>query len=254
MKKSGVFRRFVTLLCLVLLLSFPLTEASASFSLTIDEQHMLDLLNQERVACGLSTLKVDPVLTQMARAHSQEMIDLNYFAHNSPVSGGLLDRIIKAGVSDWLIAGENLAGAPTAEIAHNALVRSPSHYANMLTPGYTHVGIGVLDGGPYGKMFTQEFAQYTVSSQSSQSTAISGDIFGRVTDLAGKAIPGTAVRIDNTVVPTNANGEFRFTLIVPGVYTIYYDAPGCIGQVQEQIVVGTGNTATPPTVIMSPAL
>ena len=56
-----------------------------------------------------------------------------------------------------LMAGENLAGAPTVERAHSGLMNSPGHRANILNPNFTHVGIGIVDGGPYGKMYTQTF-------------------------------------------------------------------------------------------------
>jgi len=79
-----------------------------------------------------------------------------------------------------------------------------------------------------------------------------GEIYGRVISATtGKAIPGTAVRINSSVMPTNGNGELRFTLVYPGVYTIYYDAPGYKGQVQERIAV-VGGVTRPPTVILSP--
>jgi hypothetical protein len=78
-----------------------------------------------------------------------------------------------------------------------------------------------------------------------------GVIYGKVLNASEKAISGTAVRINNTVIPTNIIGEFRFTFLAPGVYTIYYDAPGYTSQTQEQIVVTAGITVIPPTVIMS---
>jgi uncharacterized protein YkwD len=54
-------------------------------------------------------------------------------------------------------AGENLALAPDVEIAHNGLMNSPGHRANILTPEFKKVGIGCLAGGTHGKMFSQEF-------------------------------------------------------------------------------------------------
>ena len=47
-------------------------------------------------------------------------------------------------------AGENLALAPSLDIAHTGLMNSPGHRANILNRSFTKVGIGVLDGGPYG--------------------------------------------------------------------------------------------------------
>ncbi|MTI84265.1 MAG: hypothetical protein FH756_10240 [Firmicutes bacterium] len=58
---------------------------------------------------------------------------------------------------NYTYAGENIAGASTVEIAHNALMKSQGHRENILRKEFTHVGIGIVKGGPYGMMFSQEF-------------------------------------------------------------------------------------------------
>jgi len=157
-------KSFLVTLLVVASIFTAATSALAEISLTPDEQQMLNLLNQERRAHGLPALQIDERMTLIARRHSQEMIALNYFGHISPTYGNLINRIYSAGVTTWVVAGENLAGAPTVEIAHRALAQSPDHYRNMLESKYTHVGIGVIDGGPYGKMYTQDFIAYELSS------------------------------------------------------------------------------------------
>jgi len=122
-----------------------------------DEEEMLAMLNAERVAEGLPPLESDPALQEVARAHSSEMFSLGYFAHESPVSGSPADRLQAAGIP-FSVAGENLAYAPTVEIAHRGLMQSPGHRANILSPEYTRVGIGVVSAPTGGKMFTQVFA------------------------------------------------------------------------------------------------
>jgi len=77
-----------------------------------------------------------------------------------------------------------------------------------------------------------------------------GEIFGKIVNGAGKTIPGTCIRIDTSLVPANRTGEFRFTLVHPAVYTVYYDAPGYKGQTQ-MVQVRPGATTVPPKVIMS---
>jgi uncharacterized protein YkwD len=62
----------------------------------------------------------------------------------------------KAGVK-YTVAGENLALAPDVNIAHNGLMNSPGHKANILTPEFRKVDMGVINGGKYGEMFSQEF-------------------------------------------------------------------------------------------------
>jgi uncharacterized protein YkwD len=57
----------------------------------------------------------------------------------------------------FLTAGENLALAPTIEVAHTGLMNSPGHRANILRREFGRVGIGVMDGGMRGLMVSQEF-------------------------------------------------------------------------------------------------
>jgi uncharacterized YkwD family protein len=117
---------------------------------------MFKLVNQERTRAGLSPLTIDYQLVKLARLKSQDMVDKGYFGHDSPTYGSPFDMMSRAGVK-YRYAGENLAGASTVEAAHRALMNSSGHRANILNPKFTRIGIGVVSGGPYGKMFTQMF-------------------------------------------------------------------------------------------------
>lgn len=117
---------------------------------------MVDLVNRERVKAGLATLAVDPALTYSARLKSKDMVDLNYFSHDSPTYGSPFDMMKAFGIS-YRTAGENIACNSAAAKAHTSLMNSSGHRENILKPGYTHIGIGIVDGGPCGKMFTQQF-------------------------------------------------------------------------------------------------
>ncbi|MBE3588264.1 MAG: sporulation protein [Thermoanaerobacteraceae bacterium] len=124
--------------------------------LTADEQQMVDLVNRERAKNGLAPLKVDPDLVKVARLKAEDMVKNNYFSHTSPTYGSPFDMLHQFGIS-YSYAGENLAGAPTVESAHTNLMNSPGHRANILNPNFTRIGIGVVAGSPYGKIFVQEF-------------------------------------------------------------------------------------------------
>ncbi len=127
-----------------------------SNSLTSDEQKMLELVNAERQKAGVMPLRADMTLTKISREKSKDMIDKGYFSHTSPTFGSPFD-VLKANGVAYRYAGENLAGASTVELAHKNLMASPGHRANILNPNYNYVGIGIVDGGPYGKMYTQTF-------------------------------------------------------------------------------------------------
>lgn len=120
------------------------------------EMKMLEMVNDERIKEGLKPLKADPEMTRVARMHSQDMFVRGYFAHVNPDGKDPFDRMKAANVR-FLAAGENLALAQTLEIAHTNLMNSPGHRANILNPAFGRLGIGVLDGGFYGLMISQEF-------------------------------------------------------------------------------------------------
>jgi uncharacterized protein YkwD len=66
------------------------------------------------------------------------------------------DMMAKYGVT-YKTAGENIAGNSSVAGAHTALMNSAGHRANILNKAYNYVGIGIVSGGQYGMMFTQEF-------------------------------------------------------------------------------------------------
>lgn len=120
------------------------------------EQQMLDLVNQERQQAGLRPVAADEALRGVARAHSQEMFERSYFAHDSPTAGSPYDRMRAARIS-FFLAGENLAYAPNVQAAHQGLMRSPGHRANILRADFGRVGIGIIRSQFQGSMFTQDF-------------------------------------------------------------------------------------------------
>jgi uncharacterized protein YkwD len=120
------------------------------------EANMLGLVNRERTAATLPPLKLDRALTEAARSHSADMLARSYFSHYTPEGRSPFDRMRESRVR-FLIAGENIALAPTVRIAHTGLMNSPGHRANILRPQFGRVGIGIMDGGLHGLMVTQNF-------------------------------------------------------------------------------------------------
>jgi uncharacterized protein YkwD len=121
------------------------------------ERRMLILVNEERAKVGAPPLVLDRTIVPVARAHSEDMWRRSYFAHENLDGETPFDRMERGGV-EFLAAGENLALARTVERAHTGLMNSPGHKRNILDPNFGRIGIGVIDGGIYGKMFTQNFA------------------------------------------------------------------------------------------------
>ncbi|RJQ38399.1 hypothetical protein C4559_01235 [Candidatus Microgenomates bacterium] len=120
------------------------------------ERKMLELVNKERTSRGLNPLEFDESLRDVARKHSEDMFKRGYFSHYTPEGVSPFDRMAKANIV-FISAGENLALAPNVDLAMQGLMNSPGHKANILSQDFGTIGIGVVDGGIYGEMFSQEF-------------------------------------------------------------------------------------------------
>ncbi|MCT4686020.1 CAP domain-containing protein [Vallitalea sp.] len=121
-----------------------------------EEQQLINLINESRKQNGLKALKADNQLSEIARIKSKDMIDNNYFSHNSPTYGNPFDMLKNFGIQ-YLSAAENIAGNNSVQEAHEALMNSPGHRKNILNPEVTHVGVGIQKGSKYGYMFTELF-------------------------------------------------------------------------------------------------
>ncbi|HET6251991.1 MAG TPA: CAP domain-containing protein [Tepidisphaeraceae bacterium] len=127
--------------------------ASISKTMTAGEKQNFQFVNTYREYLGLLPYELDPRLVQAARDHSQEMITLKYFAHDSPVAANKSpwDRIKNAGYKGG--SGENIAmGAGTGEKAFWMWFDSPGHHQNMASKGQTALGVGNV-----GVHWTQDF-------------------------------------------------------------------------------------------------
>ncbi len=120
------------------------------------ENTMLKLLNDERTARGLKPLVLNTGARSVARAYSARMLAEGYFSHIDNDGRTPFDRL-RAGNVDFGAAGENLALAPTLQRAHDGLMNSPGHRANILSKYYRAVGIGIINAGANGLMITQDF-------------------------------------------------------------------------------------------------
>ncbi len=124
------------------------------------ESEQLRLLNIDRQDQGLPALRCDLRLADVAREHSQDMAERDFFDHVNPDGEEPWDRMRRGGINDFGTAGENIAfGYPTARDVQEGWMDSPGHRANILSTAYTHVGVGVfeLDGTLY---WTQLFASF----------------------------------------------------------------------------------------------
>ena len=122
-----------------------------------EERALMTDINAERVQRGLEPLTADPLLSETARAHSCEMCGLDYFDHLSPTAAEATPMLrYQRTLRDWgagepraAMVGENIfycsvtSDTYNVSYAHQSLMNSPGHRANILDPRFTKVGAGV---------------------------------------------------------------------------------------------------------------
>jgi uncharacterized protein YkwD len=112
-------------------------------------------LNAQRESHGLRPLKLNKRLSKAARRHARDMVRRDYFAHDTLGGASFVDRIRQTGylrdAQRWTV-GENLAWGTHGNSAPRAITTmwmdSPGHRANILSPSFREVGIGLALGAP----------------------------------------------------------------------------------------------------------
>ena len=113
----------------------------------------LCLMNSERGARGLAGLRSQPALTSAAARYARQMVTERFFAHTSPRGSTVLSRIRDTaylrGAPAWTV-GENIASGSGTMATPRAIVQawmeSPGHRANLLSPCFRDVGLGIAVG------------------------------------------------------------------------------------------------------------
>jgi len=132
-----------------------LAEASAI------EKRAFEQTNLVRVQNGLPALSWDADLCRLARAHSENMSELNYFAHTTPDGQRLRDRARAAGILTFKVLAENIAynqgyDDPGA-FAVERWMASEKHRANILSPEFSAMAIGTYVAADGSVFLTQTF-------------------------------------------------------------------------------------------------
>jgi uncharacterized protein YkwD len=164
---------------------------------------MLDLINSDRAAAGLSPVAWDDTAALAGQLHAEDMAGHNFFSHWNMAGYGPDYRYSAAGGLDT--TAENIHttfrrfddGRPAQidnweEVIKEAevgLMNSSGHRRNILDPAHTHVGIGLAYNPDLGQVWlTQEFVNRYVRLQSLPSSLP----LGGTHRLQGQLLPGAS--------------------------------------------------------------
>jgi uncharacterized protein YkwD len=133
------------------------TCGGGTFVLNVAEKQMLELHNQSRRAYGVDPLCLSAVLTQSARARSEEMLRREYFSHYSPAGKTVIDKLRREGyygndfgeyhwVGENIALGGDFADQDSPQQRFRSWMESAGHRENILREEFDEVGVGALSG------------------------------------------------------------------------------------------------------------
>lgn len=123
----------------------------------------LELVNRDRQLNGLPPLVEDPLISQSAQLHAEDMTQRNYYAHVTPEGRTPTDRFAavggQGGVGENIMLQSQSFGMEAMldwgmiEAFQKSWMYSDGHRANLLTPEYSRFGYGIMADPAHGKIY-----------------------------------------------------------------------------------------------------
>jgi uncharacterized protein YkwD len=133
------------------------------------ENELLQFVNKSRKLAGVPPLRMDASLHAAALAHGQRIIAAQKLDHQFAGELPLLERVAEVSPLRLDRAGENLANATCAPDAHEVLMNSPPHRANLLDRNFNVVGIVAIR--KTGRLYVVQDFAHELPSYSGQESA-----------------------------------------------------------------------------------
>ncbi len=160
-----------------------------------DEAAFVARINTLRSEQGLAPLAIDTELVSASRQWAVQLSQNGVLSHAADLSVGV--------TSQWAKLGENVGVANSDQFDQlfTAFVNSPTHYANLVDPSFTHIGTGVVYDDNGRMWTTHRFmakvgATTTVPSTSSSTTS-------ETVATTSDSTPGTTTQGSNTTTTTS---------------------------------------------------
>jgi len=187
------------------------------------ERQLLEMANAERAHAGLAPLKMDDGLVRAARAHAAEMASQNQLSHQFSGEPSLPQRLAASSTLRLEREGENVAMAANPDQAHQALMSSPPHRDNLLSPNFNVAGFGVFRSG-HMLFVAQDFGSSLPSYSVRQAEEL---VSASVEQLRAQAKMPRLQRVDNGSTQTSACAMAQADSLnaaapPPGAYMLRY--------------------------------
>lgn len=207
----------IKVLVVMFVVSFPLTAWFSPDVMNRESEKIVYLTNELRQKHELTPLVESSGLKTAAYEKAEDMLLQQYFAHDGPDNKSVRDWLARAKYQ-YEVAGENLAmGFAQSDDVVEAWIKSPTHYANLIDPEYSEIGVGMVSGAFKGEETTL-VAQY----------------FGRpkqVAEVRAQATPVPQLSVKKEVVVAQGTDQSHNQVVVQ------VESPATVNQKLEKIVI-----------------
>lgn len=104
----------------------------------------LNLINKYRRKNGLQPVKLDPLLTKAAKAHSRDLAKHDRISHYGSDGSNPWDRVVRTGYKPQLAAENVGTGQLSMKEVMQGWKDSPGHNKNLLLADARHIGIALV--------------------------------------------------------------------------------------------------------------
>ncbi|UCD85255.1 MAG: hypothetical protein JSU92_03415 [Deltaproteobacteria bacterium] len=214
--------------------------------LTNDEVYLMELVNAARINPGsieesaCTPVQAPPlvwsgVLVEAAQFHSQEMVDNDYFDHDSVDEFGVhyedfQGRVDRFGYTGYFTIGENV-GWTSGDVLlmFETFLATQIHCENIFHLDYNETGIGIRGPSTYVR-YTQDFGgiDYSDTGEGVITGVIYNDLNNNGYYDAGEGLEGMLVTTDSSGYSTltQPGGSYLIKHVTTATYTVSAGAPG----------------------------
>ena len=142
----GISSVIIKIIVIVFVAFMPISAWLTPDVMSGESQKIIQLTNSIRSSLNVALLTQSSILNSVAFQKAQDMLVSQYFAHVGP-DGKDVGSWLNIFKYSYEVAGENLAmGFSSAEDVVNGWTRSKTHYANLIDPDFTEIGVGMSSG------------------------------------------------------------------------------------------------------------
>jgi len=134
-----------------------------NFNISEMRQHMIEIINRDRVKNNVLPVAIDNNLNELAQARADDMVKKKYFGHITPLGKTVNDLRLEYDVQTFI--NENISKNNNIELAQNRFMMSGAHRSNIIYAHWNRVGVGISQLDKQSFVIVQLFSENLILNE-----------------------------------------------------------------------------------------